>query len=102
MTTLPAQGQWPCLFTASDTTGEKDAEEFFTEHEHLDLQRFDNLGIIKSKPNFDSDLLAAFENKIVQFKQQKSWSKQQLVELFNQTLPEFSHQDTGKYLDGKM
>ena len=66
MTTLPAQGQWPCLFTASDTTGEKDAEEFFTEHEHLDLQRFDNLGIIKSKPNFDSDLLAAFENKIVQ------------------------------------
>jgi len=26
--TLPAEGKWPCLFTSSDTTGEKDFEEF--------------------------------------------------------------------------
>lgn len=44
---LPEQGKWPCLFTASDTTGEKDFEEFFTDKEELDMSRFENLGIIK-------------------------------------------------------
>jgi UDP-N-acetylglucosamine 4,6-dehydratase len=41
--------QWPCLFTKSDTTGEKDFEEFFTENETLDMDRFQNLGIIKNE-----------------------------------------------------
>lgn len=30
---LPQQGKWPCLFSDSDTTGEKDFEEFFTQNE---------------------------------------------------------------------
>ena len=33
--TLPAQGKWPCLFTKSDTTGEKDFEEFYTKKKTL-------------------------------------------------------------------
>ena len=33
--TLPSTGKWPCLFTSSDTTGEKDFEEFFTDKEVL-------------------------------------------------------------------
>ena len=33
MASLPEQGMWPCLFTESDTTGEKDFEEFFTDKE---------------------------------------------------------------------
>ena len=45
--------RWPCLFTASDTTGEKDFEEFYTEKEKLDLKRFENLGIIKTELIFD-------------------------------------------------
>ncbi|MCW9067877.1 MAG: UDP-N-acetylglucosamine 4,6-dehydratase, partial [Sulfurimonas sp.] len=45
--TLPKEGKWPCLFTSSDTTGEKDFEEFFTDKEVLDMQRFENLGVIK-------------------------------------------------------
>jgi FlaA1/EpsC-like NDP-sugar epimerase len=58
--TLPAQGKWPCLFTSSDTTGEKDFEEFFTEKETLDMERFSNLGIIKNEPLFDPALLTNF------------------------------------------
>ena len=41
--TLPLENKWPCLFTKSDTTGEKDFEEFFTDNEILDLKRFQNL-----------------------------------------------------------
>ena len=31
---------WPCYFFESDTTGEKEAEEFFTNKETVDWQRF--------------------------------------------------------------
>jgi len=100
--TLPEKGQWPCLFTCSDTTGEKDFEEFFTDKEVLDMERFKNLGIIKNEALYDQALLELFENEINTMKQQKSWTKTELVELFHQMIPDFGHKETGKYLDGKM
>lgn len=100
--TLPEQGQWPCYFTASDTTGEKDFEEFFTNQETLDMQRFNNLGVIKNEAVYDESKLDLFEQTIGQMKQRKQWSKQQIVELFHEMIPDFGHKETGKYLDGKM
>ena len=100
--TLPTQGKWPCLFTESDTTGEKDFEEFFTESETLDMDRFENLGIIKNDAIFDQALLAEFEEKITQMKADKNWTKDEIVSLFFKMLPDFGHKETGKYLDGKM
>ena len=44
---LISKKQWPCYFFKSDTSGEKDFEEFFTEKEILDLKRFITVGIIK-------------------------------------------------------
>ncbi|HCE3218235.1 TPA: UDP-N-acetylglucosamine 4,6-dehydratase [Vibrio parahaemolyticus] len=100
--TLPEQGQWPCLFTESDTTGEKDFEEFFTDNEVLDMERFENLGIIKNEPSFDQDLLTLFEKSIAAMKDKREWSKEQIVELFFTMIPDFGHKETGKYLDSKM
>lgn len=100
--TLPEQGKWPCLFTGSDTTGEKDFEEFFTETETLDMERFTNLGIIKNEPEFDSVLLAEFEARIGEMKSDLAWDKQSIVELFYKMIPDFGHKETGKYLDSKM
>lgn len=99
---LPAKGKWPCLFTASDTTGEKDFEEFFTDKEELDMIRFENLGIIKNEANYQPDLLDFFEKNIKQMKVNKEWKKEQIVELFFKMIPDFGHQETGKYLDSKM
>lgn len=94
--------QWPCLFTKSDTTGEKDFEEFFTENETLDMNRFQNLGIIKNGlENFDGPI-DYFEHSIRWMKERKSWSKQEIVDLFHYMIPDFGHKETGKYLDGKM
>lgn len=100
--TLPQQGKWPCLFTGSDTTGEKDFEEFFTDAEVLDMQRFSNLGVIKNEPVFDSDLLAEFEASIGFMKGDLAWDKEAIVKLFFKMIPDFGHKETGKYLDGKM
>lgn len=100
--TLPQQGKWPCLFTGSDTTGEKDFEEFFTDAEILDMQRFSNLGVIKNEPVFDADLLADFEASISSMKDRLAWDKEAIVDLFFKMIPDFGHKETGKYLDGKM
>ncbi|EPS3401190.1 UDP-N-acetylglucosamine 4,6-dehydratase [Vibrio vulnificus] len=100
--TLPAQDKWPCLFTESDTTGEKDFEEFFTDKEVLDMARFENLGIIKNEPLYQPELLSLFEEQIAQMKDQRAWSKEQIVALFFTMIPDFGHKETGKYLDSKM
>ncbi|HHX8580943.1 TPA: UDP-N-acetylglucosamine 4,6-dehydratase [Vibrio diabolicus] len=100
--TLPEQGKWPCLFTTSDTTGEKDFEEFFTDKEELDMSRFENLGIIKNDPLYKQELLTLFENSISEMKGEQAWTKEQIVELFFTMIPDFGHKETGKYLDSKM
>jgi FlaA1/EpsC-like NDP-sugar epimerase len=100
--TLPLEKKWPCLFNSSDTTGEKDFEEFFTEKETLDVNRFASIGIIKNTLSFNEPNLIHFSNSIAQFKKNKQWTKQQLLDLFNKMIPNFGHKETGKYLDAKM
>jgi FlaA1/EpsC-like NDP-sugar epimerase len=99
---LPEKGQWPCLFTDSDTTGEKDFEEFFTDNETLDMERFENLGVIKNEALFVPELVNEFEQTITKLKQNKAWTKDEIVGLFFKMIPSFGHKETGKYLDGKM
>jgi FlaA1/EpsC-like NDP-sugar epimerase len=102
MTSLPLEKKWPCLFTESDTTGEKDFEEFFTDSEVLDMVRFNNFGIIKNEAVFDQDKIKNFTKTIQQLKSNKNWTKTNLVELFFDMIPDFGHKETGKYLDSKM
>lgn len=100
--TLPASGKWPCLFTASDTTGEKDFEEFFTDAETLDMEWFKSLGVIKNEAIFDDDKLNNFEKTIRDLQNKRSWKKEDIVGEFFKMIPDFGHRETGKYLDGKM
>jgi len=100
--TLPEQGRWPCLFTKSDTTGEKDFEEFYTDKETLDMDQFENLGVIKNEPEYNESQLNDFENVISQLKCSMNWSKKSIVDEFFKMIPKFGYNDNGKYLDGKM
>ena len=100
--TLPEQGKWPCLFTKSDTTGEKDFEEFYTGNEVLDMDRFENLGVIKNEPEYNENQLNNFEVAISNLKSDMCWNKKSIVNEFFKMIPEFGYHDNGKYLDGKM
>ena len=100
--TLPDEGKWPCYFFESDTTGEKDFEEFFTDNETLDMERFENLGIIKNTPDFDEEKLNDFMESITKLKENKAWTKEEIVKLFFKMIPDFGHKETGKYLDNRM
>lgn len=99
---LFARKQWPCFFFKSDTTGEKDFEEFFTEKEDLDMLRFESLGVIRNQPEFAADKLDHFSREIASLRSARRWTKSQLVELFFYMLPDFAHLETGKYLDQRM
>ena len=99
---LKPQRKWPVYFFSSDTTGEKDFEEFYTDNETLDMARFKNLGIIKNKPDFDEAKLTHFESRIKELRTQGTWSRTDLIDLFNTMIPEFNHKETGKFLDGRM
>jgi FlaA1/EpsC-like NDP-sugar epimerase len=99
---LIARQQWPCYFFTSDTTGEKDVEEFYTAAETLDLTRFASIGVIKNPPDYDEARLDIFLKTISALKERGVWDRRELVELFHAMTPDFEHKETGKYLDGRM
>jgi FlaA1/EpsC-like NDP-sugar epimerase len=99
---LAVQKKWPCFFFTSDTTGEKDIEEFYTEDEQVDWDRFADVGVVTNAVGWDEKTLAKFESEIGRMLESKQWTKSQLVDLFNQTLSRFSHKETFKYLDDRM
>jgi FlaA1/EpsC-like NDP-sugar epimerase len=99
---LIAQKKWPCYFFKSDTTGEKDFEEFFTAAEDLDLFRFESVGVIRNKPTFDNEALNRFTLGVIELRNRSAWTKTDILKLFFEMIPEFSHIETGKYLDQRM
>ena len=101
---LIAKKCWPCYFFTSDTTGEKDFEEFFTDKEDLDMNRFETVGIIRNQPIFDETKLDEFMVGIDFLREKGTWTKEDIIRLYFGILPEFSHthKETGKYLDQRM
>ncbi len=94
--------KWPVYFFNSDTTGEKDFEEFFTSDEEIDLNRFSALGVIKNRPHFDEDLLKNFEETVHKWIRTGEYDRTKIIKLFKATLENFSHKETGKFLDNRM
>jgi FlaA1/EpsC-like NDP-sugar epimerase len=99
---LIANKQWPCYFFNSDTAGEKDFEEFFTDNEDLDMERFETVGVIKNQPDFDEAKLDDFMDGIQALRNKGTWGKDDIVKLYFGLLPDFAHKETGKYLDQRM
>jgi FlaA1/EpsC-like NDP-sugar epimerase len=99
---LKAQKKYPVYFFKSDTTGEKDFEEFYTEKECLDMDHFKAVGVIKNEAVYDEQKLHLFTETIHALRKRGRWSRLELIDLFNRMIPEFNHKETGKFLDGRM
>ncbi len=99
---LIAQRQWPVYFFTSDTTGEKDFEEFYTGTEDIDWERFETIGVIRNSAEYDLPKLERFLTEIERIRVQKTWNKLEIIELFNWMIPEFQHKETGRHLDARM
>ena len=94
--------KWPCLFSETNTSGEKDFEEFHSKNEILDLDSFNKVGIIKNKLIYDQDKLDKFMFDIHKMKAKKSWTKNEILDLLCELVPNFNHIEKDKYLDSKM
>ena len=94
--------KWPCYFFKTDTTGEKDFEEFFTDNEDLDMDRFETIGVIKNQAEFDEAKLDDFMSRIENLRKKGTWTKDDIVKLYFGLLSDFAHKETGKYLDQRM
>jgi len=99
---LSVSKKWPCYFFRSDTTGEKDFEEFTTESDVLDLERFRGIGVIKNQPLSEDGQLERFSWEIDRMRSTGTWTKRELVDLFCEIVPEFQHTEMNKSLDNRM
>lgn len=99
---LKVQKKYSVYFFKSDTTGEKDFEEFYTEKETLDMEKFSAIGIVKNKALYDEQKLETFTDTIHALRKKGEWTRRGLIELFNFMIPEFNHKETGKFFDEKM
>ncbi len=99
---LKAQHRYPVYFFKSDTTGEKDFEEFYMDGEQLDMDSFESVGIVKKAAEYKEEDLEYFTRTISDMRSRGFWTRSELVALFNRILPEFNHKETGKFLDGRM
>lgn len=95
------QGKWPCLFTESDTTGEKPYEEFYTENEKPDFKSFLGIGVVKNLYEGDQQSLNNFLEELKNIRK-LDWNKVDVVNLFNKILPNFNHNELNKSLNEKM
>ena len=92
------KGQWPCYFSASDTTGEKGYEEFYASGEAVDLERFESLGVVKNTATATKEALDYFLEEIRRMKEERHWRRDQLITLFQELLPGFNHDEKGRFL----
>ena len=99
---LKAQRKYPVYYFTSDTTGEKDFEEFYTDKEDLDFDRFRDIGVIRNSIDYDDVKLDFFTHEILKMRDKGSWSRIELIDLFNYMIPNFNHKETGKFLDSRM
>ncbi len=99
---LSSAGKWPCYFFESDTTGEKDFEEFYVEGEQVDWERFAAVGVVENAASCDPERLQDFLREARSLIQRGEWSRAEILELLHSVLPQFAHRETGKYLDDKM
>lgn len=99
----PNNHEYPVYTFASDTSGEKLYEEFYTEDESPDMQRFQSLGVIKPSGNLLSVMdLDPFFDQMEELMNRQDVQKSEIVSLIEKYIPSFSHKETGKLLDKKM
>lgn len=93
---------WPTYFFKSDTTGEKPAEEFYTEAEFIRTDEYNSIGVIQRQAIEATNDIKNFIKQIQNLRSSGAYSKEMLVELMLSVLPEMKYTDVGAYLDDKM
>lgn len=93
---------YPVLYFKSDTSGEKDFEEFYVPGERVNMTRFKALGVIEDVEKRSLEDLDVFLKELEDIFISPSFEKQDVVDIMRHFLPNFQHIERGKNLDQKM
>lgn len=93
---------YPVHYSFSDTSGEKDYEEFYTSTECIDLDRLKALGVITGKKIPDIEKIENLFKQLNNVFAKEETTKEEVVSILAAYLPDFKHIETGKSLDSKM
>lgn len=94
--------QYPVHFSGSDTSGEKQYEEFYTDTESVDMDRLSALGVVTGKTVPDKGKIEKLYNDLISAFESSDVTKEDIVKIMQAYLPNFEHIETGKSLDSKM
>lgn len=94
--------EYPVVYFNSDTTGEKDYEEFYVPGEKLNMERFSALGVIEETAHRSMEEIDIFFAHLEQIFEKDNFSKAEIVDALKAFLPNFEHEEKGKNLDQKM
>ena len=94
--------KYPVHFSKSNTSGEKPYEEFYTDSETVDMERFESLGVVTGIEKPDRQKLEKLLGGMEKLFDREGATKENVVELVGSYLPEFSHIEMGHSLDEKM
>lgn len=95
-------GKYPVHYSYSNTSGEKAYEEFHTDNEMVDLTRLKALGIVTGKTVPDKAKIEELFNNLNAAFDKEQTTKEEIVQIMKDYLPNFEHIETGKQLDNKM
>ena len=98
----PGDTRWPVYYFTSDTSGEKGFEEFFTNTETVDWERFTALGVVKGRTSQDVAGIRQLGSDLRGLFAQPELSKEEIVAVLTRLVPTFHHVETGRSLDQKM
>ncbi len=93
---------YPVVYFTSDTTGEKDYEEFYIPGEKLNMNRFSSLGVIEEVAKRPITDLDEFFDELDSLFAQPDFDKAEIVAAIKRFIPNFEHIEKGKNLDQKM
>ena len=94
--------EYPCEFFGSDTDGEKTFEEFYTATDEKDETTFVNLGVVKNAKRRPVEEVENIFAGLYRVFDREGATKEDVVEVLKEYLPNFSHISKGKSLDGRM
>ncbi len=94
--------RYPVIYFKSDTTGEKDFEEFYVEGEAKDLDRFSSLGVILPKESRKKEEVDHLMHTLEKIFSRPDYTKSEVIDCLQEFLPNFEHEEKGKNLDQKM
>ena len=94
--------EWPCFFSSSDTSGEKQYEEFVDPGETTDDARFEKMGVVTKPIDHGAARTMAAVRELQALKDSGEWTIDDLVAIVSKAVPEMNHVKGERNLDQKM